>query len=739
MSEQNDDQMIRWQAANEQYLSIVLEWLRLRLQRLAQSINTAESSNQSFQHAPNDGPKGKDSDSKKSRGSFLKKQDSRSMTGQATDKSSDRLDQQIAQKEVEIQALENNDPPPALVILRLRFGLSLFEQNLLFLCTAMELDTRLPAFCARAQDDPGRNYPTFALAMALFDDPAWDVLSPERPLRFWRLVEFSTLGAQAMVTSPLRADERIINYIKGLNYLDDRVTPLLVPFDETPVYKQSDSQTSGTGSDQSSALSPSQQVTAESLEQQLKATMNGSSPPITQLVGLDSFSKQMVAQHVASSLGFILNRIPAELLPTRAEELETLARLWRRESILMPVALFIDAHDLGGESRPENAAPAVTQPLNRFLLRSKGVFIVSTRQRRTDLGPLTVTVTVEKPRPPEQQEAWKQSLGDVLPQSPPLLAGQFDLNVSTIRQIVNRVSRRYDNNGGMTHERVWNACLAGAGTGVDRLAQRIEPMASWEDIVLPKEARDLLQQVTGQVRQRGKVYDEWGFRKKMNRGLGINALFAGDSGTGKTMAAEVIANDLGLNLYRIDLSSVVSKYIGETEKNLRRLFDAAEDGGSVLFFDEADALFGKRSEVKDSHDRYANIEINYLLQRMEAYNGLAILATNMKSALDNAFMRRLRFIVNFPFPGKKERKRIFQKAFPAGVPLDTLDYDFLSRLSLTGGSISNIAINAAFLAASQGKSVSMTMVLEAARTEFRKMERHVKESDFNWTPSGDYS
>ena len=243
----------------------------------------------------------------------------------------------------------------------------------------------------------------------------------------------------------------------------------------------------------------------------------------------------------------------------------------------------------------------------------------------------------------------------------------------------------------------------------------------------------MLHQIAGQVMQRNKVYETWGFASKMNRGLAINALFAGESGTGKTMAAEVIANALRLNLYRIDLSAVVSKYIGETEKNLRRLFDAAEDGGAILFFDEADALFGKRSEVKDSHDRYANIEINYLLQRMEAYGGLAILATNMKSALDTAFMRRLRFIVNFPFPGPSERKRMWQKVFPAEMPKDDeLDYDRLARLNLTGGSIRNIALNAAFLAAQGGTPVTMPLVLAAARTEFRKLERPINEAEFRW-------
>jgi SpoVK/Ycf46/Vps4 family AAA+-type ATPase len=264
------------------------------------------------------------------------------------------------------------------------------------------------------------------------------------------------------------------------------------------------------------------------------------------------------------------------------------------------------------------------------------------------------------------------------------------------------------------------------------LAERLIPKATWDDIVLAANAESLLRQIAQQVGQRGTVYDEWGFRQKLSRGLGISALFVGDSGTGKTMAAEVIANALNLNLYRIDLSAVVSKYIGETEKNLRRLFDAAEDGGAILFFDEADALFGKRSEVKDSHDRYANIEINYLLQRMEAYRGLAILATNMKTALDQAFMRRLRFIVNFPFPGPKERNLIWQKIFPLETPLAGLDFEKLGRFNMTGGSINNIALNAAFMAAHQGTAVTMPLVLAAARTEFRKLERPIREADFAW-------
>lgn len=248
--------------------------------------------------------------------------------------------------------------------------------------------------------------------------------------------------------------------------------------------------------------------------------------------------------------------------------------------------------------------------------------------------------------------------------------------------------------------------------------------------MLPPAESGLLRQIAAQVGQRGTVYESWGFAHKMSRGLGISALFAGDSGTGKTMAAEVIANDLRLNLYRIDLSAVVSKYIGETEKNLRRLFDAAEDGGAILFFDEADALFGKRSEVKDSHDRYANIEINYLLQRMEAYGGLAILATNRQSALDQAFMRRLRFVVNFPFPGAAQRKAIWQNVFPPETPTMDVDLDRLARLNLTGGHISAIALNAAFQAAQSGGKVTTPLIVECARAELRKLGRVINELEF---------
>ncbi|HEX8096684.1 MAG TPA: ATP-binding protein, partial [Pyrinomonadaceae bacterium] len=277
---------------------------------------------------------------------------------------------------------------------------------------------------------------------------------------------------------------------------------------------------------------------------------------------------------------------------------------------------------------------------------------------------------------------------------------------------------------------LWRACREQAGWRLDELAQRIPPCHTWDDIVLPDDTFRQLQEIAAQVANRAKVYEEWGFGAKLNRGRGINALFAGQSGTGKTLAAEILANHLDLSLYRIDLSGVVSKYIGETEKNLRKVFDAAEQSGAILFFDEADALFGKRSEVKDSHDRYANIEINYLLQRMEEYRGLAILATNMKAHMDEAFMRRLRFLVDFPFPDVKNRADIWRRVIPGDAEKEELDYNALSRLDITGGNINNIAVNAAFLAADEGKAISMTHIFRCARREYAKIDKLILESEF---------
>jgi hypothetical protein len=618
----------------------------------------------------------------------------------------------VSQAAAAMAAAEKIEPPPALLIAAQRLGLSQFERNVLLLCAAMELDTQIAAQCAHFHGDAGKAYPTFALAMSLFDEPAWDALSPERPLRYWRLIEINQPGAQPLITSALRIDERLINFIKGLNYIDDRLTPLLAPLNIA---------------DDGEELPPSQQSVVESVVDTLKEAARPNGFPGIHLLGTDPGSKRLIAVRAAGALALHLYRMPAQLLPVQAGDLESVARLWQRESILLPVALYLDAEGLEISRQSEGQPP----PVNRFLTRTGGIIFLSTRDPVPGLSDQVLPFDVEKPTTAEQRIAWAAALsGAEAAADPAALASQFNLNLTTIKQIAGTVLAREDK--AEVSRRLWDACLSSTRPHLDNLAQRLTPKATLEDIVLPAPEKTLLEQISQQVGQRSRVYEDWGFAGRMNRGLGISALFAGESGTGKTMAAEGIANRLRLDLYRIDLSAVVSKYIGETEKNLRRLFDAAEDGGAILFFDEADALFGKRSEVKDSHDRYANIEINYLLQRIESYSGLAILATNMKSALDQAFMRRLRFIVNFPYPGAAERRAIWQGIFPSQINTSSLDLDRLSRLDLTGGNIHNVALNAAFSAAQLETNITMPLLLDAARTEFRKLGRFVNEADFRW-------
>ena len=609
--------------------------------------------------------------------------------------------------------VDSSANPPALTILSQRLGLTLFEQDILLLCAAMELDTGIGALCAEAQFDPAKAHPTFALAFTVFDDPSWDAMCPERPLRYWRLIEIYQPSGQPLSTSPLRADERIVNYLKGLNYLDDRLAPLFTLPDPREAQTEPP---------------PSQQAAVDVITGRLKETRFGQTLPVIQLIGNDTPSKLVVASRVTASLGLHAYRLHANLLASQANEIESIARLWQRESSLLPLGLYLDA-----SSGEEAAQPAASSVVNRFLSRINGVTFLDTRDVWPSLAQSTLVVDVAKPTPAEQKAAWIGALGSSASDLPSKLTGQFSMSLLNIVEIGRRTTTQPADAKRTLEGRVWDECLSTTRPRLDAMALRLDPRATWEDIVLPVPEMRLLQQIADQVGQRATVYQEWGFGEKMTRGLGISALFAGESGTGKTMAAEVLANHLRLNLYRIDLSAVVSKYIGETEKNLRRLFDAAEDGGAILFFDEADALFGKRSEVKDSHDRYANIEVNYLLQRMEAYHGLAILATNMKSALDQAFLRRLRFILNFPFPGAVERKAIWQRVFPRQTPLAGLDFDRLARLTVPGGNIHNIALNAAFLAAQAKTPVTMQILFDAARNEFRKLDRPINETDFRLT------
>jgi len=589
--------------------------------------------------------------------------------------------------------------PPALELLCAAFGLSPFERDLLVLCAAMELDGVIAGRCALATGDTTRAYPTFGLALAALADPHWSALTPDAPLRRWRLIEVGT--GPALTLSPLRIDERILHYLAGVPHLDARLTGLIAPLIV------------------GGALVPSHRAIAERVS---AAWLHDAAPPLVQLCGVEAASKRVIAIVTCAATGRKPYLLPAELLPTAPTDLHLLLELWARETRLGGVALVLacEEADLGDAARRGAVA--------RLVERLDGPLLVTSRDRLPLPQRPTLVEEVRKPERDEQRALWHTTLGAdavALNGQVDRLVTQFSLGATAIRNagIAALGQRADDMSGAALGERLWAACRMQTRPQLDDLAERIDSVAGWDDLVLPELQRRTLREIAAHLRQRATVYETWGFAGRGTRGLGISALFAGASGTGKTMAAEVLARELRLDLYRIDLSSVVSKYIGETEKNLRRIFDMADEGGTILLFDEADALFGKRSEVKDSHDRYANIEVSYLLQRIETYRGLAILTTNLKSALDTAFLRRIRFVVSFPFPDSVQRAEIWRRVFPTATPTSGLDPQRLAQLNVAGGNIRNIALNAAFLAADEGEVVLMRHLLAAARSEYAKLEK----------------
>ncbi|MFD9219028.1 ATP-binding protein [Streptomyces sp. NPDC060064] len=583
------------------------------------------------------------------------------------------------------------------------FGLSPFERDIVLLAAAAELDPTTGGRCAAASGSPDRAHPTFSLALAALADPHWSALTPVAPLRRWRLVELD--DETRLTTSRLRLDERILHFLVGSPYLDSRLHGLL----------------------RRTTVPESLPASYDLAASRVAAGWAGAGPyaPLrVELVGGDLRSRTDIAAAAARRSGLGLYAMAADDIPTDPAERDRLARLWQREAILLPAALLVE---VGNLEREQAAAT------DAFIESAAVPLVVSSPDPRPTARPRGERVTVPALDTEEQLGVWADAFEDVPEVSEEDLKDlveQFSLPPHLIRSAGATVVRDLPGEDELDATGLaWKAGLTEARMGMDELGRRIEPQAAWGDLVLAERQLRILREVVAHVRQRATVYQEWGFAATLRRGLGVTALFAGGSGTGKTLAAEVMAKELGLDLFIIDLSQVVSKYIGETEKNLRKVFDAAERGGALLLFDEADALFGKRSEVKDSHDRYANLEVSYLLMRMEAYRGLAILTTNMKQALDTAFMRRIRFVVDFPFPGESERAEIWRRVLPARAPTKGVDPELLARLTVAGGSIRNIALSGAFLAAEEGDRLQMRHMLEAARTEYLKLDRSLTPSE----------
>lgn len=606
--------------------------------------------------------------------------------------------EQVGAEDFEREALDiaaTMEAAPTLDRVCKEFNLSSFERDVLLLCAGVELDPEFNEICARDPQYQHLLQPTFHVALANLPDAHWAAITPASPLRFWRLIEVDRRD-QTLANSPLRLDERILHYLVGADYLDERLAnffePVRAPKTMPPSYRRH-----------------AERITSLWAEPDER--------PIIRLAGDWLSGRPALAAASCAALGLNLYSLNASDIPANSVERETLLRLWQRESLLLRSALLLVTDNADAES---------LRMARNFIQRAGGLLFVS--------GDLALrsepvaTVEINLPQDGEQRTLWEESLGPLAARLNGQLdevVTQFRFDPERIRSVARVVRENAADRPAELEQVLWRECRVESRAPLKELAECIEPKAHWDDLVLPGEHLQTLGEIAAQVRQRMKVYQSWGFAIRNDRGLGITALFAGPSGTGKTLAAEVLANDLQLDLHRIDLSQVVSKYIGDTEKNLRAVFNAAEQTGAVLLFDEADALFGKRSEVRDSHDRYANIEVSYLLQRMEAYRGLAILTTNKRGSLDTAFLRRLRFLITFPFPDGTHRAKIWSRIFPPETPTQDLDVLKLARLNVAGGNIRNIALNAAFLAADLNEPVQMSHLLRTARTECNKIEKQI--------------
>ena len=608
--------------------------------------------------------------------------------------------------------VEPISPPPLIEQICQIFRLSSFERDVLLLCAGMEFDSTWSMLCGEAQGNPELSGPTFALAFSVLEGGYWAAMAPNAPLRRWRLIEVGI--GDTVTASILRIDERILHYLHGIQYIDDRLAVMEEPI---PI---------------SGILVPSHHQLVEQIEATWIKNQAGILPMV-QLCGEEVASKRAIARAVCDRLGLNLHALSGESLPLDSTGLNGLKLLYEREWALNSTVLLLNCDRLENiEAAKDNAIATLIENLNSPLILSS-----SDRRRLRQRPP--ITLDVYPPTSDEQRLIWKNALGEMavgMDGMVNLFVSHFNLSAPaiqaaclTVKGLIPETRKDGEDEQSSStfaeqlQDKLWHVCCIQARPRLEELAQRLDSVATFDDLILPEKEKNVLREILAHVKQKMKVYEEWGFAGKSRRGLGISALFAGSSGTGKTMAAEVIGRALKLDVYRVDLSSVISKYIGETEKNMRRVFDAAEGGGAILLFDEADALFGKRSEVKDSHDRYANIEVGYLLQRMEEYRGLAILTTNLKGSIDNAFTRRIRFIMQFPFPDPSQRIEIWRRVFPKSTPTEGLDFRKLSKLNVAGGNIKNIAMNAAFLAAEAGEAVQMKHILHTTKSECVKMER----------------
>lgn len=594
------------------------------------------------------------------------------------------------------------------------FGLSALECDLLVLALAPELDRRYERLYSYLQDDVTRRRPTLDFALSLFAETFQEradvlkLLSPGSPLIDFELVMLAADPAQrdtTQISHFLRADVRLTSFLLGIEVVDSRLGAALDL--------------------QNSVSHPMLRFQTEMLEQmRATATFN----PVYYFYG--TYGAGMGETVSALCEGGYVRCDLIRLRGIAGDTLEKHVRLALRESRLRGCAILLE----GWLSLLDDRHVAPPAILKLVLDHPLPVYIIGSEAwepHNIDRSRLIIRLEFPSPEYDQRMAYWRLNLGDAQA-DPSEVANKFKLTGGQIRDAVHtaRDLAAWRGEAHPTVKDLYAGARAQSNRKLSNLAQKIEPRYTWADIILPEDHVQQLQEIVNQVQYAQQVYGDWGFRGRAKDARGITALFAGESGTGKTMSADVIGHELGLDLYRIDLSTVVSKYIGETEKNLGAIFDEASQSNAILFFDEADSLFGKRSEVKDSHDRYANIETGYLLQRMESYSGVAILATNRLQDLDKAFIRRLDIVITYPSAEKSDRARIWQVNFPKNAPLDSdVDFDDLAKRfrQLAGGNIRNVVHMSAFVAATEGSSlIALRHIEHAVKREYQKMSKLVE-------------
>jgi hypothetical protein len=598
-----------------------------------------------------------------------------------------------------------------------RLGLGSFERDVLLLALAPEVDRRYERVFAYLSDDATCRQPTVALALELLCDDLGERLlrrrafGPSAPLLRLRTVELGD-GPGGLLARTLSVEPRVAAEIVG----GEPNEPLL----------------DGVARRIAAAGAPPPLVQAAGelklLKEQLRRTDGA---PLVAIRGPDEELAERVAAHLAPVVGrqglLVLDGEDLRREPTRDE----VAARALREALLTGAALALR----GSEALA--AEPAAARALERLTQPSDGVprFAIGAAPQPAVAAEGMLELSLPALDATERRRLWREALDGSTEDALAELADRFRLTSAQIRRAARRALDRAaarPEARGPTRAELYASCRECSTDALGTLAPRATSIHDWDDLVLPGPVKTQLLGIERWVRFRPLVYDDWGFARRAMLGRGLSVLFSGPSGTGKTMAAGILARSLGLELFKVDLATVVSKYIGETEKNLSRVFDAAERSCGVLLFDEADALFGKRSEIKDAHDRYANIEVSYLLQRMEAYDGVAILATNFRQNLDQAFARRLHVTVEFPFPQAGDRERIWRRLFAGDTPLaPDADLGLLSRrFSLAGGSIRNCALTAAFEAAAEEQPIGMRHLAQAIARELAKLDQPIVRRDF---------